>query len=464
MTTPIQLGQGPRLFIDDYLIAESTGLTRTTHRPEKLPEPVIKCDGADHPVFYVKVDRDPENGLFRVWYNSIRVSGPGPSHQYDISHRYRESTDGIHWGESQVVSTPHSGLDFSLFLVDKGADSPNPSERYRLGVYYAGKGLWVSHSSDGLNFTDYPDNPVIPTSFDDTPADSPDYKNVIGDIIDGCWDPLKKEYLLGCGVGENGYPGKAPRNFPSRRRCVGMSASKDFVNWEIPRIIVRPDPNNGLEEFYGFKPMVRGDLYIGFLRVLHDDWTALPGVPEAGVGWTELITSRDGKTWTRYQERFLDPDPTPGAYDHAMAWFGDCVQVGDKEYIYYGGYTEGHKRGDRQMGLGLLRRDGFVSRDAGDTEGLLRTPALALKGDGITVNAKVSGELRVRVTDPDGAPLPGFDWSDYASIAGDSLAHPLVWKGGTMPTTNKPVRLEFSLRQAELYGFDVGIDRTASPE
>ncbi len=57
-----------------------------------------------------------------------------------------------------------------------------------------------------------------------------------------------------------------------------------------------------------------------------------------------------------------------------MAWYGDCLTVGDKEYIYYGGYAQGHKvRSDRTLGMGMLRKNGFVSRDAGIESGWLKS-------------------------------------------------------------------------------------------
>ena len=66
------------------------------------------------------------------------------------------------------------------------------------------------------------------------------------------------------------------------------------------------------------------------------------------------------------------------------------VLKGNLEYIYYGGYSAGHKVGDRQVGLALLRRDGFVSRDAGAERGLLRTPPLLAAGRALTCLAKRS--------------------------------------------------------------------------
>ena len=203
---------------------------------------------------------------------------------------------------------------------------------------------------------------------------------------------------------------------------------------------------------------MRGGLYLGFLRVLRDDLVADSGGPnepmrQAGLGWTELITSRDGVKWTRYREPFIDRDPRPGAFDHAMAWFGDCVTVGDEEYIYYCGYSEGHKIGTRQLGLGKLRKNGFVSRDAGPAAGSLLTMPVSIEADTMTINAKVDGELRVRVVDEHGKSVPGFDWS--APIRGDSVAHPATWKGRLGSLKARTVRLEFNLTKSELYGFDL---------
>ena len=233
-----------------------------------------------------------------------------------------------------------------------------------------------------------------------------------------------------------------------------MTVSKDFVNWRMPWRIVTPDPNNGIEEFYGMQPMVRGDLYLGFLRVLRDDLPADAGGPVMGIGWTELITSRDGERWTRYQQPFLDRNKKPGTWDHAFAWVGDCVTIGNQEYIYYGGYSAGHKIGDRQIGLARLRRNGFVSRDAGSAGGSLRTPPVLWNASGLTVNAAVKGELRVRLLDDKGEVIPGFDSRDCPPIRGDSLAHRVTFKGHLASLKGRTVRLELSLRDAQLYGFD----------
>ena len=457
---PVDLRSGPHLFIDEYLIAESRELTRTTHQPEKLQEPVLRRAESWHlqPQWFMQVTRDPQTGLFRTWYN---VKNPGGTPY--VCYAYAESYDGIRWerpdlGLVEVNGSTKNNLiaaplgHFGLFFVDVGPECTETSRQFKLGYY--GEGLCVAFSPDGFRFTEHPENPMIPAHPPGVRFGEHGYESFIGDIIDGCWDPLKKEYLLGCKIEQSGYPGKPHHHAAGWRRCVGVTSSKDFTTWPRPRLIVTPDPDHGIEEFYGFKPMVRGDLYIGFLRVLRDDIAATPGGPVEGIGWTELMTSRNGCDWIRLPETFIDRNPHPGTWDHAMAWFADCITVGDSEFIYYGGYSAGHKVGDREVGLALLRKNGFVSRDAGIREGTLRTPIVRLDSAAITVNAAVNGELRIRITDTDGAPLPGFDWSDCTLIRGDSIAHPVRWRENSCRLPGTPVHVEFSLRQGELYGFD----------
>jgi hypothetical protein len=98
-----------------------------------------------------------------------------------------------------------------------------------------------------------------------------------------------------------------------------------------------------------------------------------------------------------------------------MTW-GDCLlPVDDEVYVYYGGYARGHKVErftERQIGLARLRRDRFVSRDAKEEGGWLRTPLVSLGGASeLTINAevdKVNGEIRARVLDAAGRAARGL--------------------------------------------------------
>lgn len=437
-------GMGPHLFLDDALMAESRGLRRTTHQPTRLPDPVLDHD---RPSPYLTVLRDNARDRFRMWYGAM-----APKHGFALA----ESRDGIAWTRPSLEALAENYLDlplgwWGLSLIDDGPRDPEPDRRYKL-AWYEERGMCVAFSPDGVRFQPHDANPVLPTTRPESPA------NVISDILDLTFDPLRREYLLGCKLMRTGYPGKPANAAEGQRRVVGLAVSTDFINWTTPVELVTPDPGNGMEEFYGFKPKVRGDLYIGFLRVLRDDRPATPGGPAQGIGWTELMSSRDGRTWTRYQAPFLDRHPREGEWDHAMAWFGDIVTVGDKDYVYYGGYRAGHKvrgqRGDRSVGLAILRKNGFVSRDAGPAGGFLKTPGAVLPGSRLTVNAAIRGELRVRLTGPDGKARRGFDWADGVPARGDSVAHPIAWREGARVPKGAVASLEFSLTDADFYGFE----------
>jgi hypothetical protein len=200
-------------------------------------------------------------------------------------------------------------------------------------------------------------------------------------------------------------------------------------------------------------------LLVGTLKVLRDDLAPEPGGERTGIGYTVLAWTRDGETWHRDREPFMDRNPEAGTWDRAMTW-GDClVPVEDEVFIYYGGYARGHKVErftERQIGLARLPRDRYVSRDAGADGGSMRTPVVSLgEVSDLTVNAEIAGELRVGVLDSAGAAIAGFQTSDCTPIRGDSLRHRVEWKQPLASLKEKPVQLEMILRDARLYGFEL---------
>ena len=203
--------------------------------------------------------------------------------------------------------------------------------------------------------------------------------------------------------------------------------------------------------------IARGDLLIGTLKVLRDEVVA-EGAPAGafGVGYTTLAWSRDGEHWERDREAFMPRNPEPGTWDHAMTW-ADCqLLVGDEIYIYYGGYSWGHKWErftQRQIGLARMPLDRYVSRDAGEERGTLLTPLITLDSSKMTVNAKVDGGLQVRILDELDKPIPGFDWTDCKVIKGDSIRHLVQWKKSLSTLKGKSIKLEFAMRNTQVYGF-----------
>ena len=65
---PLEIGSGPQLFLDDYLIDHLDGLTRRVQSPERLDKPVLdsKSFGTTQP--YLTVLPDSRKKGYRLWY------------------------------------------------------------------------------------------------------------------------------------------------------------------------------------------------------------------------------------------------------------------------------------------------------------------------------------------------------------------------------------------------------------
>jgi hypothetical protein len=441
--TPIAVGTGPHLFIDDFLIADQSFLTRTVNNPTKLADPVVTGHrgGDDNFQPYMSVLYDLDSGHFRIWYNTAE--------SIDQSHiGYMESLDGIHWIRPHRVLPDPQKIRFGVSVLDRGPEFMPAEERYIL-AFHEKDGMKIALSSDGLDWRMMTTDTVWHHTHD---------------INTLAWDPLRNQFLA-IGSMKILFPGEE-----SYRRIPHQSVSPDLLNWEPMWPIITPKIGAPIErgetQFYSMSGIItRGDLLIGLVKVLRDDLNATPGKTAqemgdmdrkaAGLGYTVLAWTRDGLHWQRDDQPFIPNDPVPGRWDHAMAWGDEQILVGDETYIYYAGYETGHKVArydERQIGLATMPRDRYVAREADLNPGRLVTKPLLLNGSGLTVNAQVIGALRVRLLDRDFEPLPGFGWVE---LKGDSIAIRSDWAEPISSLTGKAVRLEFELTNTRLFGFDI---------
>ena len=450
---PLEIGLGPQLFLDDYLIDRLDGLTRRVQQPQRLARPVLdsKTFGTTQP--YLTVLPNPGGKGYRLWYNR----GDALWHA--------ESEDGVRWANPRLAwDLPHG---YGASLVDDGDRAKDPARRFKLASWRASRtkedktrdnsGMHVGFSPDGFRWSAFDKNPVLPFYPEGQPKIS---RHGVSDIIDVHYDPLRQRYAAAVklhALPEDGYA-PAPRAGKVFRRLVGMSTSKDFIQWEKPWRILTPDTKDeGLLEFYGMGGMhLRGGLSIGLVRVLRDDLPCDAGGPKDGIGYTVLATSRDGVTWQRFREPFLDRNLEAGSWDHAMTWMSGALPVGDEVFFYYGGYARGHKVAaatERQIGLARMKRDRYVALVPARGEGRLQTRCFHIPGDRLTVNARTTGgDVRVRLLDQGGKPLSDLGEPEARPITGDVLAAEVQWKKPLAALRGKPVRLEIVARQAALFG------------
>jgi hypothetical protein len=252
-----------------------------------------------------------------------------------------------------------------------------------------------------------------------------------------------------------------------------------------------------IAQFYTMRHFPYEGMYIGLLQKF--DVSGFPpnykkiltAGGEDGLGYYELVSSRDTEHWGRTGNRdvFL-PVGEVGTWEAGWLDFPQPpLIVGDEIWIYYGAYHETHstpwiqsdqpdqaardsavarlnkqakekgmKYSASAIGLATLRLDGWVSIDAGKKEGTLTTKPFVFEGDQLIINAQASqGVVAVEILDQAGRPRSGFARSDCDVFSGDAVRHTVTWNGraGLPQRGDMPIRLRFYLRNAKLFSFTV---------
>jgi hypothetical protein len=477
----IEVGRQKQLFLDDYLVASTTNVSRRIHRAEKSQSnPVIRqTEPWEDPfnIVYGSVIRDGEK--YKAWY----LSGPGVS--------YAESDDGIHWVKPPLDLVPIGGAKTNilfrrisetkgpgelpyfheLFGVHKDEREPDPSRRYKMGFlsidweykgpregrFRAGqrRGLGIAGSPDGIHWK------LI---------DSFASEGICDGATHWMFDPALGKYVL------FGRTLKTPPEIEAAwskydwykrwysGRAVGRLESADFVKWNFtapfssPVVMTADLRDKPGTEIYSLLVFPYESVYIGLVQT----FLALPDDPALDV---QLAVSRDGVHFARVEDRtpgesprtsrspFLVNGPV-GSWDRFNQSLASNppIAAGDELRFYYGGRTyrhapyEGKDTGPRAgcIGLATIQRDRFVSLDASFDGGEIVTRPLKLKGKKLHLNANSDfGEINVEALDLAGKPI-----AKAKPIRRDSLDAPVEWEGGEV---HGDVVLRITLKNACLY-------------
>ena len=453
---PGPLGEEVQLFVDDRRIASRSGVVRRVHACRKAPEPVLEPsmpwegDDLDSRVYiYGSVLRDPETEQFRMWYN--RGS-------YLL---YATSDDGIHWTRPKLGLVDWMGnrdnniLPLSLHSpsIIRDEHETDPAKRYKaLGYLGGGSGYGVAYSAEGLKWTLYPKNPVLPG----------------GDTCTLSQDPRTHEYLA--------FHKLYRSHRDHQRRLVYLSRSKDMQDWTPQKLVMAPDKiddaqtrvEGGLySQFYNMSCFPYGGQFLGL--VTHFRFTGEPQEkqgpdqsPADGPIDVQLVHSRDGRNWDRLEQRV--PVIPNGPYDYdagcILGVANSPVFVGDQMWLYYTAITTTHggymPKKRITIARAVWRRDGFVSLDADDEAGVVETVALQPVADQLFVNADASrGELRVEIREVTGRVVPGYEANACVPIKTDSVQCRVRWQAHDTLPTGKPIHFRFYPKHAKLFSYTV---------
>lgn len=450
-------GGKTQLFVDDVMIAHKEGVVRKAHACQKLDRPVLTADkpwertDIDRRIYVYGTAMPQEDGSgYRLWYMRFP----------DVL-QYATSEDGVHWerpnlGMSEFEgSTDNNRLGFRFHSPSIVLD-PNPEDpdkRYKMLGYYNRDGIrgyCMAYSPDGLHWEQYEKNPVLPG----------------GDTCTLAYDPETAEFFA--------FHKRNAEIRGEMRRLVYLAVSKDTQNWSEPELVMAPDEiddrqtraKGGINsQFYNMSAFRYGSQWLGL--VTHFQYMGEP--PEKGPKQSghdgpidvQLVHSRDGRQWSRCEDRSPVIPNGPHDYDAGciLGVTNTPIVTEDEVWIYYSAITTTHggyiPKKQISIARAAWRLDGWCSLHAGE-EGVVETVALEPEGDSLVVNAAAAnGRVTVAVLDASGNPIPGYAHTDCVPLQGDGVRQAVRWKDQTQLPSGQPLRLRFHLKNADLFSYRV---------
>ena len=511
-STTLHIGFEPQLFVDNWLIEVTQGLTRRWHKPVRFGDyPVIERDRAWEETIYFTysnytVIRDPEDGLTKCWYEDL---GPvdGQGHPWKARTLYAESEDGVSFRKPELDICTMDGRGTNIVMGYAGGTGPtdlnpwadvgvhsagmvldpfptSPDERFKCFFTKTtsefGKGApnqttERTYSPDGIHWKPYRGKAVLGTSGDR-----------LGDVTTLHYDHDSHQFVLNTRHNVQNVAALLPgtprvshwfgpyapyRPDLMNKRRVYQSRSQDFLHWTNPIVVSAPDDetDNLDDAHYGMQQFRVGGMHFATLGILR--WVE----NEMDV---RLVYSRDGVNFkpTDRAQPFLSPRGEGNWDAHMVSITSQPVEVGNEWWFYHGGTSSHHDwwmgppegidepevhDPDRHvrfaLGMAKLRREGIASLDGSkQREGYVITRPVMSDGDRLMINARCrdGGSIRVEVVDLNDRVMGGSSLDGCDPFTEDSTAHVVTWSGD--PEVRGPGewrKLAFYLRDAEIFSF-----------
>ena len=410
---PIDVGR--QLFVDDFLIQETT-LTRTFHRPEKFPgNPVFKAEtprelaGAIEDGVAQKASvntghgglfYEPREKTFKLFYNAGWRGPLAVATSGDLVHWTRPDLglagDNCLLAAGQCWTGPaltSSGGDNCVWLDTAAHD---PAERIKFltcWVHVPPKKRGFAHTlhvSDGRTWSDGR------------------FTGAADDYCSFFFNPFRDVWASS--IKRGGPRGRCRYSSENRGFLAGADWSR-AVYWTNADRLDPPEPAGGYPgageptQLYSLSAVAYESVMLGMHMILrgpHNDACRRGGFPK--LSDLHLGFSRDGFHWDRPDRRpFIAAARVEGTWDRGYVHTatGVVVVLDDRlvfPYCAFSGVAPDGSRGmytGASVGIATLRRDGFASMDG---PGSLTTRPLCFGGRHLFVN--FTGRLRVEVLDP----------------------------------------------------------------
>ena len=415
----------PLLLVDTTQLALNEGASLTVCEAVRHPaNPVVRLGGPG------SVDEDRAqfggsvyhiDGKFRMWYSAF-PGGPA----------YAESDDGIHWTKPKLGLKEFRGSKDNNLVPMPGRamifyDPSDPDRRFKKPVSKPNPSqgnrdsLWTwAHSKDGFHWT-LADRPT------------PDR-----------WENAEAQMLAR--VDERWVIYTQGLSHLGRTVMAFSSPTLDTPTWEWAKQAVwtLKDKYPLYQTHHGISPWPRPGLTIGICGIFLDRHELIDTTVDLG-----LVLSHDGlEWWEPWPLATILRRGNAGEWDSTFLIQGcpSFVNVRDKTYLYYSGEDTGNVGDRMQIGLAMLRRDGFGYQgiDVGWTyarpgprTGRFVTAAIRLNEKATervllnveNVDAAKGQFVQVEVLDARGKPIPGFTLADADRVTAEGIAAPATWRG-----------------------------------
>ncbi|MGB0581325.1 MAG: hypothetical protein ACPGVU_16625 [Limisphaerales bacterium] len=465
----VNVSTGRQLFVDDFIIEGLSNLTRVYHQPVKFTNnPVLAADRdwEKGPGSRLAI---PANG--GVWwdttnYNFKMFYRAGPSNGLAMA----ISTNSTNWSKPLLRGPKSSNIahisssEFSTVLLDHHSKD----ERFKMFRHEIHKGISVlaMHASKGgTNWS------KVIRRFGPAPQGSTVFYN-----------PFRGVWVFNL----------ADQQAPGKRRYWEMDDLKTGKIWErledAPLWVGADHMDRPQVEFQTQPELQRLDV-IPYESLLVGMFTIFKGAhpgPVADFRHNEVYIgfSRDGFHWYRPDRRpWISRATSPQAWDWSdvQSMAGGFSIVGRRLNFSYSARSRDEK-GVETGGVGLasIRRDGFVSIDAGPTPGLLLTRPVKFGYAGyMLINMKTNapdGEVRVAIyseankllqvtRNDDGSVVP-FSLENCHPIKHNQTLTSVNWNNipNISMLVDRPIRFAFQIKNASLYSFWISRQRTGRSE
>ncbi len=469
----LSIDLGRQLFVDDYLLAE-TSCTRNYHAarvheasPVLVPHSPVELNEGLCPCacpFNDGVWFDPHDHVYKLWYHAGWFDAVAMA----------TSRDGIHWERPNLDVMPGTNIvmrqegarrDGCLVWLD--SETSDPAQRFKMFLYYR----YASGSPDTSSLYTSPDG-IHWNWLTHTPP--------CGDNSSFYYDPFRRKFVMS--IRRWGPP--RVRDFYQASTFVeaGHWPPGGPVPWLSSDAEDKPDPQiNYAPSLYDFNATPYESLMLGVFAIFYgpeNDICARTG--QVKIIDLHLGFSRDGFQWSRPQQRqpFLQCTRKPGEwnYGYLHAAGGICCVLKEELRFYFGAFSgqsvlppgkNGAFEAQNKMyaggstGLAVLRRDGFASLGTKDS-GTVLTKPMVFSGGFLFVNAAANdGEIRVEVLDESGQLIPNFSAQRCQPVQMDSSKQHVQWPGANLQTlAGRPVRFRFLVKNAQLFSFWVSAAAT----